>query len=65
LIDLINKYKKPVLLASEFIVGADKDQNEAVLALRKKNILIYPSSRKPAEVFARLTKYNQYLKSLD
>jgi len=65
LVDLIKKYKKPVLLASEFIVGADRDQNEAVLALRKKNILIYPSSRKPAEVLARLVRYNQYLKSLD
>lgn len=65
LLDLIQTYKKPVLLASEFIVGADNDKNEAVLALRKKNILIYLSPRKPAEVLARLAAYKHYLKSLD
>ena len=65
LLDLINNYNKPVLLSSEFIVGADRDQNEAVLELRKKNILIYPTAHKSSKVLSRLVKYSQYLKSLD
>lgn len=63
LLDMIKRYQKPILLASEFIVGADRDQNEAVLALRKENVLIYPSSRRPAQVLARLARYSQYLKN--
>jgi len=63
LLDVIKQHQKPVLLASEFIVGADRDQNEAVLALRRKNVLIYPSSRRPARVLARLARYSEYLKN--
>jgi len=59
-LDLIRDYKKPVLLSSEFIVGADRDQNEPVLALRKQNLLIYPSSRRTAQVLARLTRYGAW-----
>jgi len=50
LLDTIATYRKPTLLASEYIVGADRDCNEAVLELRRKNVLIYPSSRRPAQV---------------
>ena len=65
LLDMIELYQKPILLTSEYIVGADRDQNEAVLALRKKNVLIYPSSRRSARVLAQLSLYNQYLKDQD
>ncbi len=60
---MLKLHKKPVLLSSEFIVGADRDQNEAVLALRQKNVLIYPSSRRPAQVLARLARYSHYLQN--
>ncbi|MBW2085337.1 MAG: hypothetical protein JRI54_04835, partial [Deltaproteobacteria bacterium] len=63
ILDIIAQHQKPVLLSSEFIVGADRDQNEAVLALRRENVVIYPSSRRPARVLARMARYNQYLKS--
>jgi acyl-CoA synthetase (NDP forming) len=62
LLSMIEQNRKPILLASEFIVGADVDRNEAVLALRKENVLIYPSSRRPARVLARLARYSRYLK---
>jgi len=65
LLDMVELYKKPILLTSEYIVGADRDQNEAVLALRKKNVLTYPSSRRSARVLARLALYSQYLKDQD
>ena len=60
LLDTIATYHKPILLASEYIVGADRDGNEAVLELRRKNVLIYPSSRRPAQVMARLVCYGRY-----
>jgi len=63
LLDMIKLHQKPVLLSSEFIVGADLDHNEAVLALRRNNVLIYPSSRRPAQVLARLARYSKYLKN--
>ena len=62
LLDMIDRHQKPILLSSEFIVGADRDRNEAVLALRKKNVLIYPSSRRPAQVLARMVRYGEYRK---
>ncbi|MBW2323440.1 MAG: CoA-binding protein, partial [Deltaproteobacteria bacterium] len=62
ILDIIAQHQKPVLLSSEFIVGADRDQNEAVLALRRKNVVIYPSSRRPAQVLARMARYQRYLK---
>jgi hypothetical protein len=59
-LDLIRERGKPVLLASEHIVGADRDHNEAVLGLREKNVLVYPSPRRPAQVMARLARYARY-----
>jgi acyl-CoA synthetase (NDP forming) len=63
LLDMIELHQKPVLLTSEYIVGAEKDQNEAVLALRSKNVLIYPSYRRAAQVMARLARYGRYLRN--
>jgi len=65
LLDTIATYRKPTLLASEYIVGADRDCNEAVLELRRKNVLIYPSSRRPAQVMARLVRYGRYRRKTD
>lgn len=63
LLDMIKLHQKPVLLTSEYIVGAEQDQNEAVLALRSKNVLIYPSYRRAAQVMARLARYSRYLRN--
>ncbi|MCP4753130.1 MAG: hypothetical protein GY866_19755, partial [Proteobacteria bacterium] len=61
LLDVIKKHQKPALLASEYIVGADMARNEAILEFRRRNILIYPSSWKPAKIMARLVRYGRYL----
>lgn len=63
ILELINKYQKPVLLSSEYGIGADKDKNQAILDLRKKNIFSYPSSRRTAKVLARLVYYGRYLQN--
>jgi hypothetical protein len=47
-------------LSSEYGIGADMDQNTAILELRRKNILSYPSVTRTAEVLARLVRYGQY-----
>jgi acyl-CoA synthetase (NDP forming) len=61
LLDMIAKYKKPVLLASEFGIGAERNGNTPILDLRRKNVIVYPSSRRPAQVMARLVRCSQYL----
>ena len=61
ILDIIEKYQKPVLLSSEYSIGAEKDDNAAILELRRKNILSYPSARRTAEVLSRLVRYGQYL----
>lgn len=60
ILDLIETYQKPLLLTSEYGVGAETDENQAVLDLRKKNILSYPSSTRTARVLARLVRYGKY-----
>jgi acyl-CoA synthetase (NDP forming) len=64
ILDVIGKYQKPVILSSEFVVGADIDKNEAVLELRRRNLLIYPSTRRAAKVLARLHAYRRYRDNL-
>jgi acyl-CoA synthetase (NDP forming) len=64
ILDLIAKYEKPLLLTSEYEVGAETDNNEAILDLRKKNILSYPSTARTARVLARLVRYGRYLKNI-
>lgn len=62
ILDKIEKYGKPILVAAEYSVGADRDRNESILAFRKNNVLVYPSSQRPAKVMARLTRYGKYLR---
>lgn len=61
LLDMIAKYGKPVLLASEFGIGAERDGNIPILDLRRRNVILYPSSRRTAQVMARLVRYGEYL----
>lgn len=61
IMDVIAEHSKPVILASDYAYGADRDQNEAILAFRKKGIIVYPSPRRAATVFARMHEYSQYI----
>ncbi|MFO7963265.1 MAG: CoA-binding protein [Desulfobacterales bacterium] len=60
ILDLIRTHQKPVLLTSEYGIGAEADENRAILDLRKANILSYPSSEKTARILARLVQYGNY-----
>ncbi len=61
ILDVIARYAKPVILASDHAFGADRDHNEAILAFRKKGIIVYPSPDRAANVFARMCEYRRYL----
>ena len=63
ILDIIAEYSKPVILASDHAFGADRDQNEAILAFRKKGIIVYPSPGRAASVFAKMYEYRRYLSS--
>jgi acyl-CoA synthetase (NDP forming) len=61
IMDVIAAHSKPVILASENAYGADRDRNEAILAFRKKGIIVYPSPGRAARVLARMHEYGRYL----
>ena len=65
ILDLISRGGKPLLLCSEYGVGAEKDENQAILELRKNNILSYPSAKRTAQVLSRLVRYGRYRQNED
>ena len=48
IMDVIAKHGKPVILSSENAYGADRDRNEAIMAFRKKGIIVYQSPGRAA-----------------
>ncbi len=60
ILNIIEKYRKPVLLCSEYGVGVDKDENTPILELRRKNILSCPSAVRTASILSRLAEYGKY-----
>lgn len=63
IMDAIARHSKPIILASENAYGADRDRNEAILAFRKKGIIVYPSPRRAARVLAEMYAHRRYLSS--
>jgi len=61
IMDVIERHSKPIILASDNAYGADRDQNEAILAFRKKGIIVYPSPDRAAKVLAKMNEYGRYL----
>ena len=63
ILDVIAEHSKPVILSSENAYGADRDRNQAILAFRRKGIIVYPSPDRAAYVFAKMHEYHKYLSS--
>jgi acyl-CoA synthetase (NDP forming) len=61
IMDVIAEHSKPVILSSDYAYGADRDRNEAVLAFRKKGIIVYPSPGRAARILAKMCEYSRYL----
>jgi acyl-CoA synthetase (NDP forming) len=65
IMDVIAKHSKPVILASENAYGVDREHNDAVMALRKRGVIVYPSPDRAANVFAKMLEYSKYLAATD
>jgi len=63
IMDIIAEHSKPIILASENAYGADRDHNDAILAFRKKGVIVYPSPNRAARVLAKMHEYGRYLSS--
>lgn len=62
LVELIDKYNKPIIVASETVVGARAVSNPSILRLEEEGVLVYPTPDRAARVLARLVERSRYLK---
>ncbi len=61
LVGLIDKYGKPVLVASETVVGSRVVRNQPILTLDENGVFVYPTPDRAAGVMARLVERTRYL----
>ena len=61
IIGLIDKYKKPVIVAAETVVGARVIKNQPILTLEENGVLVYPTPDRAAGVMARMVERARYL----
>ncbi len=61
LIELLDKYRKPVLVAAETVLGARVIKNESILMLEENGMLVYPTPDRAAGVMARMVERSLYL----
>jgi len=62
-IGLIDKYKKPVLVAAETVLGARVIKNQSILTLEDNGVLVYPTPDRAAGVMARMVERSAYLRN--
>jgi acyl-CoA synthetase (NDP forming) len=63
-LDLMDRYQKPLILAADSVTSAHYDQNEAIFALWDQGVQVYPTPRRAARAFARLAERHEYLASI-
>ncbi|NQU07050.1 MAG: CoA-binding protein [Candidatus Abyssubacteria bacterium] len=63
LVELLDKYKKPMLVASETVVGSRTIKNRPILELEENGVLVYPTPDRAAGVMARLVERSRYLRN--
>jgi acyl-CoA synthetase (NDP forming) len=61
LIELIEKYNKPIIVASETVVGSRSVSNTPILTLEENGVLVYPTPDRAARVLARMVERARYL----
>jgi acyl-CoA synthetase (NDP forming) len=62
-INLIDKYQKPVLVAAETSLSARVDKNKSILTLEDNGVLVYPTPDRAADVMAKMAERSAYLKN--
>ncbi len=63
IVELIDKHGKPVVIASETVIGSRVNQNPAILALEEAGVIVLPTPDRGARVLARLAERSQYLRN--
>ncbi len=63
LIGLLDKYRKPVLVAAETALSARVIKNESILALEENGVLVYPTPDRAAGVMAKMAERSLYLRN--
>lgn len=61
IVELIDRYGKPVIVATETVVGSRPDRNPPVLAIEDKGVLVYPTPDRAAKVLSRMVERTRYL----
>ncbi|UCD57672.1 MAG: CoA-binding protein [Candidatus Hydrogenedentota bacterium] len=61
MVELMDKYRKPVVVAAETVVGARAANNPAILTLENEGVLVYPTPDRAARVLARIVERSRYL----
>jgi acyl-CoA synthetase (NDP forming) len=64
LADLIDRYHKPVIVASDAVFTVYEDGNEALFALLDAGVYVYPTPRRAARAFAHLADRSRYMASI-
>jgi acyl-CoA synthetase (NDP forming) len=60
-VELIDRYRKPVIVAAETVVGSRAVKNPAILTLEDEGVLVYPTPDRAARVLARMVERSRYL----
>ncbi|RJP24874.1 MAG: hypothetical protein C4520_03255 [Candidatus Abyssobacteria bacterium SURF_5] len=63
IIELIDTYQKPVIVASETSIGARPNLNPPVLAIEEAGVMVYPTPDRAAKVLARMVERALYLRN--
>jgi acyl-CoA synthetase (NDP forming) len=63
IIELIDKHQKPVIVATETVVGARPNLNPPVLAIEEAGVLVYPTPDRAAKVLARMVERSKFLRN--
>ncbi len=62
LMRLIDESGKPLLSASDAVATPDGEESEAIKALRKRGIMVYPTPERATKALGALARYSKYLK---
>ncbi len=62
LLRLIDESGKPLLSTSDTVATPDGEKSEAIKALRKKGVVVYPTPERAAKALGALARYSKYLR---
>ena len=64
MLEYVDRYQKPLILAADSVASAYYDENEAIFTLWDHGVQVYQTPRRAARAFARLAERHEYLASI-